>query len=495
MLQVFIGDTEVVCDRNIVIDETLLATSSTILNNCYPKSWELDHDYVSRFFMPKDYSNVKIYLNNSLYFSGVLKNTGNILLRPTEPKYASFQVLDYKTLLSEGKTLDFVISNKTITQAITQVVNAVSEYGFVVGNININNANEIIGAYSTLDKTAYDVFQYLAEISQSLWFTRVIDEDTVAIDFYSPENLPRANDIEYTKEYFEDNNIVDIHFSYNSNDYRNRQIILSDQVYGNIEQNDRILANGYQNTYQTNETIGVANKVLVNNVEKTIALKEYKELGVYADFYYEAGKNQIEASNSYTAGTVINILYTPLIKGRQVVYNGNEISRISNQTNRSGAISRYEKRNDILSSDELGKVAQTYINYKGSAEINLTVRTKDKDLFNVGQQVFFDIPELTNLQRDYLVKAKKTERIQSGSQAVLFYTYELSSSFNADTAINYFDNQRRKASGNIRENEFITRNVDIDKQTIIEFKELEYEEIPISDGNVLNCTLNAPFTS
>lgn len=495
MLQVFIGDTEVVCDRNIVIDETLLATSNTILNNCYPKSWELDHDYVSRFFMPKDYSNVRIYLNNSLYFSGVLKNTGNILLRPTEPKYANFQVLDYKTLLSEGKTLDFVISNKTITQAITQVVNAVSEYGFVVGNININNANEIIGAYSTLDKTAYDVFQYLAEISQTLWFTRVIDEDTVAIDFYSPENLPKATNIEYTKEYFEDNNIVDIYFSYSSNDYRNRQIILSDQVYGNIEQNDRILANGYQNTYQTNEIIGIANKVLVNNVEKTIALKEYKELGVYADFYYEAGKNQIEASNSYTAGTVINVLYTPLIKGRQVVYNGDEISRVSNQINRSGAISRYEKRNDILSSDELGKVAQTYIDYKGSAEITLTVRTHDKDLFNVGQQVFFDIPELTELQRDYLVKAKKTERIQSGNQAVLFYTYELSSNFNADTAINYFDNQRRKASGNIRENEFITRNIDIDKQTIIEFKELECEEITISDGNVLNCTLNAPFTS
>ena len=176
-------------------------------------------------------------------------------MKPTEPKYANFQVLDYKTLLSEGKTLDFVISNKTITQAITQVVNAVSEYGFVVGNININNANEVIGAYSTLDKTPYDVFQYLAEISQALWFTRVVDEDTVAIDFYSPENLPRANDIEYTQEYFEENNIVDIHFSYSANDYRNRQIILSDQVYGSIEQNDRVLANGYQNTYQIRKSL------------------------------------------------------------------------------------------------------------------------------------------------------------------------------------------------------------------------------------------------
>ena len=73
MVQVFIGDTEVVSDKTFTIKEEMLATSSTILNNCYPKSWETDHDYVSRFFMPKDYSNCKIYRNSNLIFAGVVQ--------------------------------------------------------------------------------------------------------------------------------------------------------------------------------------------------------------------------------------------------------------------------------------------------------------------------------------------------------------------------------------------------------------------------------------
>lgn len=495
MIQVFIGNTEVVCDKNIVINEEMLSTSNTILNNCYPKSWELDHDYTSRFFMPKDYSNCKILKGGNLLFSGVLKNTGKILLNPRQPHYCNLQILDYKCLLSEGKTLDFVISNKTISQAITQVVNAISEYGFVVGNINISNANEVIGAYSTLNKTPYDVFQYIAEITNSIWFTRVVDDSTVAIDFYDPSLLDRANDIEYTKEYFEENGIINITYSYSANDYRNRQIILSDQVYGSIEQNDRILANGYQTTFNTSENIGYINKILVNGVEKLVGTQAYKELGIYADFYYNPGTNEITTDNTYTAGTTINVLYVPLVKGRQVVYNSSEISRIAQQTNRAGAISRYEARNDVLSSDELNRIAQTYIDYKGSAEITLKIETYNNDLFNIGQQVYFNMTELEDLKRDYLVKSKQTHIIQTGNQSEIFYTYTLSSSYNTENAINYFDNQRRKASGNIRENEFITRNIDIDKQTIIEFKELEYEEITISDGNVLDCTLNAPFTS
>ena len=56
-VQIFINGTEVVSNKQFTIKEEMLSTSSTILNNCYPKAWEDDHDYYSRFFMPKDYSN------------------------------------------------------------------------------------------------------------------------------------------------------------------------------------------------------------------------------------------------------------------------------------------------------------------------------------------------------------------------------------------------------------------------------------------------------
>ena len=191
MIKILINEEEVVCSNNLTITEEMLSTSSTILKNCYPKSWELDKDYVSRYYFPKDYAKCEIYdvdENNveTLIFCGVVKNTGNISLNPRDPHYVDLQILDFKTLLSEGETLNYVIANKTILQAINQVISSISDYGFVLGNVDIQNPNELLGAYSTLDKTAYDVFQYIAEITQSRWTTRMLNENQVAIDFFDP---------------------------------------------------------------------------------------------------------------------------------------------------------------------------------------------------------------------------------------------------------------------------------------------------------------------
>ena len=149
MIQVFINNEEVVADKNIAITEEMLSTPSTILNNVFPKTWEEDKDYVSRFYYPEDYSKCKILKDNKLIFCGVVKNTGNIELNPRKPHYCSLQILDFKTFLSEGETLDFVIANKTIRESIEMIVNAISDYGFVVGNINIYDADSVNGAYST----------------------------------------------------------------------------------------------------------------------------------------------------------------------------------------------------------------------------------------------------------------------------------------------------------------------------------------------------------
>ena len=53
-----------------------------------------------------------------------------------------------------------------------------------------------------------------------------------------------------------------------------------------------------------------------------------KNIGISADFYYTSGENKITSDSTYTSGLVIQINYTALIKGRQIGYNNNEISRI-----------------------------------------------------------------------------------------------------------------------------------------------------------------------
>lgn len=497
MIQMFINNEEVVSNKEFTISEEMLVASSTILNNCYPLTWEQNKDYVSNFYYPKDYSLCKILQNNTLIFAGIVKNSGEISLNPFDPKYCSLQILDFKTLLSEGDLLDFVISNKTVEQAIDMVIDSVSDYGFVKGNIQILNPNEIIGAYSTLNKTAYDVLQYLSDISQSKWFTRTIDENTTAIDFYDPTLLPRANNLQYTQQYWEQNNIKNVSFSYGTYDYRNKQVIISDEVYSDIATNENLLANGYSKIFNTSGNIAILNSVAVNGVEKTLATNEEKELGIDADFYYSPGTNEIESNENdpvYTAGTIISVSYISLVKGRQTVYNNDEVSRLATQLNRKGVISRYEDRNDILSSEELNKVAQTYIKYKGSAEIVLNVETLNNDLYNVGQIVYFDAP-INDLKGDYLVKKKNTNIIATGNNQNIFYTYELSSSFNGETAVNWFDNQRAKTSGNIQSGDYITRNIDNETTANIIFKDLEITEIEINNNdNVLNAILDSPFT-
>ena len=94
----------------------------------------------------------------------------------------------------------------------------------------------------------------------------------------------------------------------------------------------------------------------------------------------------------------------------------------------------------------------------------------------------FNAP-LDDLKTRYLVKSKITEMIVTGEQEQLFYTYELSSSFNDENAINYFDNQRRKQEGNLEGDEYISRYIDIPNQTNIIFygaKLTKIENIPVN---------------
>lgn len=619
MIKILINNEEVVCANNLTIKEEMLSTSSTILKNCFPKSWEDDRDYVSRYYFPKDYSKCEIYdvqpgqpgknllninggyekgyydisghfvsdnyscmfnqyipveeityclsadwqmekfyfvlydenktfiksmsandeieknINNvtqhakyirvgykdgideisdelneeallmfekggsrtsyepytpsvieNLIFCGVVKNTGNISLNPRDPHYVDLQILDFKTLLSEGETLNYVIYDKTILEAIQQVIDSISDYGFILGNVNIQNPNDKLGAYSTLDKTAYDVFQYIAEITQSRWTTRMIDEDTVAIDFFDPLLINNKKQIESTEQYYCDNKIIDMSFNYSTGDYRNKQIMTSEEVMGSINQTETKFTDGYTTTFVCENKIGNVNYLSVNGTEMEVITKNQKEQGYSGDFVYTPGENTITSLINMSAGSIIVIDYYPVVKGREIILNSTEIARINTQTNRKGTISRYENRNDTTNSLELAKIGQSYIKYKSSAEIILTIKSK-KDLFNVGEIVTYN-SLIDDLDNDYMIKTKTIDIYLNANE--IFYTYELTSNFNSENAINYFDNQRAKTIGNIGEGEAIIRDIDIENTANIIFYNTEIEETSISNVSELDFGLD-----
>lgn len=490
-MRILINNEEVVCANDFTIEQEMLSTPSVVLNNVYPKAWETDKDYVSRFYYPEDYSKCLIYDGEELIFAGVVENTGNISLNPREPHFCNLQILDFKTFLSEGELDAFVIYQKTITEAINMIVNDISEYGFVVGNIDILNPDEIIGAYSTKEKTAYDVFQYIADITQSRWTTRMVDENTVAIDFYDPSLMPEGTEIKYTKQWFEDNDIHDITFSYSSRDYRNKQIMTSDEVYGSIPQRETIVANGYQTQFNTYEKIGVITSITINGIKCTVATNNEKDLGATADFYYTPGNNYFESNDLQSAGEIIIVTYTPIVLGRQIITNNSEVSRVTTATGRKGIVSRYENRNDATTSNELQKIGEAYIKYKGAPEVTLTITTTH-NIWNIGETVEFDAP-LTELSTTYMVKKKNINYIVKAG--VIFYTFEMTSSFNSEQDINYFDNQRAKTNGNIGEGEYISRDIDIENTANIIFYDFTIEEITSTGNNILDSVLDSPINN
>lgn len=493
MFKIYIDDIEVKCDNQFDIEEEFMNPSSIILTNVYPASWSVD-DLLNNYYFPEDYTKCKIYKDDVLCFVGIVKNSADMELNPLKPHYCSLQILDPSTLLSEGTTLDYVIANKTVTEAINQVISSISDYGFVAGNIQIpEQYDTLIGAYSTLDKAPFDVFQYLSQISLTRWGTRMVDEDTTAIDFFSPELLESQGTIELTKDYCSQNHIDSITYDYSTDDYRNKQIITSDEVFGNIEQSQTILSNGYDTSFTTEQKIGKISSIKVNNVEKTFATSDEKDLGITADFYYTVSDSKFDSSSTYSAGTEIEINYIPIVQGREVSYNTPEINRINDNLGRNGTISQYENRTDVTSSKELQLVGQSYIKFKGVPEITLTINSRN-DFLTLGGKYNFSGP-LNQLNGDYLVKTKKTTVTQSDEYNWFVYEYELTNSFDVENELNYFDNQRSKSNGNISQGEYIDRNVDIENTANIIFSNLQITEFETTSDNTLEAGLEMPLVS
>ena len=90
-----------------------------------------------------------------------------------------------------------------------------------------------------------------------------------------------------------------------------------------------------------------------------------------------------------------------------------------------------------------------------------------------------------------MVKKKTINYITT--QDNIFYTYELSSSFNSETEINYFDNQRSKMMGNIGAGEYISRNIDIENTANVIFYDLEVNEVVIDGDSTLQSELQTPL--
>ena len=140
MLKMTIDNEEVVSKNNFSIKEEMLSASSTILNNTYPKTWEQDHDYTTRFYYPKDYS--RMTLNRETHIlpeegSNVEIDGSTQLINVDNSKEASITYLKGNTsqsILPDGyKQVEYIENTN----------NAYLDTGFFVNNANLQIKTKI----------------------------------------------------------------------------------------------------------------------------------------------------------------------------------------------------------------------------------------------------------------------------------------------------------------------------------------------------------------
>ena len=361
----------------------------------------------------------------------------------------------------------------TIVEAINYLINQFSQYNFSVGRLNLGRKlQDRIYNYNCDKKTLFDVLQYIAQITNSIWTTRYVDDNNIAIDFYLINELPQGMDLIYDKSFCDDKSIIKISYSMNSNNYRNKQIISSDSIIGNALITQQIITKGQE--YILDEKISSIQSISLNNQQISFATTYDKENGETAYAYYTVGDKILTFDEQIMPGQTLIIKYYPQIAGRQVVINQTEIDRIDNQLNNSGVIARYENRKDADTSAELNSIGQTYMQFKGRSEVTLKVETINNDIYNIGNIVYFNTNEtlgIEDLQGNYAVtkKTKKIIKNNADDSNYILYTYELNNNFNFENYINFFDNQRAKLIGNIKEGEYINRYVENFKTYSITF--------------------------
>ena len=296
--------------------------------------------------------------------------------------------------------------------------------------------------------------------------------NSATIKVVDDENMNVIN-INYGQEFFEEYNIVDMSYNLSSSDYRNKQNIVADNIKGSNIFFESFWLDGVNTEVKLSQAVSQIKLVELNDEKLKVITEEFKNKGEDYDASYTQGSNILKLNNTYKKGDYLRILYNPDLSLKLSIEEDKEIERIKNNTNTTGIISRYEKRNDVSQIEDMNRIAESYLKYKGKGDYTITIQTFNKELAHLGDKIQLTTNDnLKFLEDEYYVKTISTQCTTNNAdnKAYIFRTYTLVNNFNFEYATNYFDNQRAKLIGNIQEGQFIDRDIDIMDTVTISFE-------------------------
>ena len=296
--------------------------------------------------------------------------------------------------------------------------------------------------------------------------------NSATIKVVDDENMKVIN-INYGQEFFENYNIVDMSYNLSSSDYRNKQNIVADNIKGSNIFFESFWLDGVNTEVKLSQAVSQIKLVELNDEKLKVITENFKDKGEDYDAFYTQGSNILKLNNAYKKGDYLRILYNPDLSLKLSIEEDKEIERIKNNTDTTGIISRYEKRNDVSQIEDMNRIAESYLKYKGKGDYTITIQTFNKELAHLGYKIQLTTNDnLKFLEDEYYVKTISTQCTTNNAdnKAYIFRTYTLVNNFNFEYATNYFDNQRAKLIGNIQEGQFIDRDIDIMDTVTISFE-------------------------
>ncbi|MHA3795765.1 hypothetical protein [Mycoplasma sp. VS31B] len=446
------GDSNWIFNDNIKFDYHAFNYSKVNINNVIHRS-QLNGKHL-------EYSNVlnKIPLhsiatlssNGLVFFTGIITSLGRLSLKPDKVKDFSIEITDIREWLSKKTPADIQFLNMKPAKALTSFIEALDEPKIKIGSVNFTN-NENIIAYDTVNKNAYSILkEIIATQTKSFLYFTTDKNGNVLINYKSENDFLQQQSVEITPQNWASLKITELSLDTNTDKYINRIRFESENIISNKPVRETKVLN--KNT----TSISLKNDVAYWDEDQSynfyidtatedkepqpliIISKDKASEGYNYHFYFTQGNNELTKHPEFTAeNKVITYSYYTKRKTAVTIENTKEIRRINELTQFRGDVYSYDKYNDFSSIDDLYKFAKHELEIKSKMIVNISLHC-EVPFLNIGDAIFLHYGD-SNLDGKYIAHSFTGE--YNGASDTLKINYLLSSSLDADTILNYYDNQ------------------------------------------------------
>lgn len=511
-IKLIINGIEMDFSNNFSVSDHPTNFSSMTFHEVIPKDKNFYPENLKVQNYAEEFSIGEVYAGDQLIFFGIVNSTGRLNLNPFVPKTKTIEIADFRKWLSIQKPIPLLFFNEFPENFVNVLIEKLNESKIIAGILDFST-NELIGAYSTVDKSPYQVLkEVIAKQTNSLLYFQINDKQQITINYKSNDTL--ANDIEPLKidlnnlDLLKEYKILNIEFESNADKYSNIVKVESSNIITNLvtEENFTIFD---KDSFTLNNNIGKVSNNIANTYiyklstptikQNVISIDEafYKE-GQYYDVLYKIGNNIIKVNKKYlNKDYILNFGYFTKRKTSVELSNTEEIARVASFSTTKGEVYRYERLNDLTNFNDLLKATKSNLEIYKNIEKTIYI-TSEIPLYEI-----LDVVEVISGEDDkvsglYLVHEIAAEINASSIKDTInnnfilpVFTTILKATKNTDNIVNEFDNQNFRDNPVIRQFEISDTTETITLQAIFNLiSNIKEIPSPSSDKLFNNAKLN-----